>query len=219
MRRDPQAALSFAPGLGLHERAIAALLVVLADQRREVPTLDELARLSGADPGDLRRLFKDNDAVVAAAAEQALLHLLDACTKAVVKVDPGDALSQFQAICEAFLDWAEIRPVQFGLISEPEMLDLSRHPRLQQYLHSIRRVLRRMLERARIAGLLQPDEDIELLLMSIGAFVYGLARMTTDPRFAPCTPGPGRAARARHALRDFVNRLDPTRLPALKGTV
>lgn len=217
MRNNISPPLSFAKGLGTYERAILALLTALSRDMRYLPTLDELASLAKTDPNEFHRLFRDSDAVLVALTERALMRLLDGCTKAVVKVNPNDALCQFLAVGEAFLDWTTAHKVQFRLIVEPGLLDLRQHPQLRRYLTSIRAVLLRMLERARNAGDLRPDEDTALLLLTSGTFAYGLARMIIDERFPPDLSGPDATLTARHALRDFLARLDPARRQTAKA--
>src|SRR5690606_40161936 len=46
-----------------------------------------------------------------------LVRLMDSCTKAVVKVNPNDAVGQFLALGKAYLRWAVDHRVQFRLIS------------------------------------------------------------------------------------------------------
>ncbi|MFV0384053.1 TetR-like C-terminal domain-containing protein [Paracoccus sp. (in: a-proteobacteria)] len=199
--------LSFPHGLGMHERGIAALLTLLAQESHELPEFDEVVRVAKADPDQLRRLFPDSKAVLVAAAEQALVHLLDACTKAVVKVDPDDAMAQFGAVGQAYLDWAATHHVQFRLLSDPDRIDLTRHPALQRYANSIRALLLRMLERARDAGALHPNEDLQTLLLTSGIFAYGLARMVVDQQLIEWCPGEDPRDSAQRALLEFLRRL------------
>ena len=79
-------------------------------------TLTELETLVasriGAEAGTLRRIFPDDDSLMIAVAEQALIRLMDSCTKAVVKINPDDAVGQFLALGNAYIRWAADHSVQ-----------------------------------------------------------------------------------------------------------
>lgn len=194
-------------GTGLHERAIACALSMTSRQESHCPTIDELAAEAEIDAIDLRRIFSDSDAVMIAAAEQALVRLVDACVKSVVKVDPDDAVAQFGALGEAYIDWASDYREHFLLISGNHLVNVAETPQLSRYLDSIRDLMQRLLERARDAGHLQEDEDIPLLVLTSRTFAYGLARMVVDGRMAEWFPGEPELPAAKRALHDFLRRI------------
>ena len=81
--------LTSEPSLGLHERALLAGLDLLDARQAQVPALVEVATELDIPICDLGRLFPNEEALYCAAAENALLHLMDICTRSVVQVDPG----------------------------------------------------------------------------------------------------------------------------------
>lgn len=194
-------------GSGLHQRTIAAAMDLLRHPAATPPTLAQIAAEAGANLDDVAGIFPDVDAVYEAAAEQALLWLHDSCVKAVVKVDPDDAVAQFGALGEAYIEWAVQHERYFRLISGGHLVQLVGNPRLQRYHDSMRELMQRMLERARDCGHLAPNENIPLMVISGRSFAYGLARMIVDGRMAEWYPGTPPMIAAKQALHDFMTRI------------
>lgn len=194
-------------GVGLHGRTIAVALDLLQEGQAVRPDLDEMAAALDKPVEDIRKIFPDAQAVMIAAAEQALVRLMDACVKAVVKVDPDDAVAQFCALGEAYIEWAQTYSMQFRLLSDQELLDTLGTPQLRRYLNSLTELMTRMLERARDAGHLSPEENIPLMVLSCRTFAYGLARMVIDQRMAEWYPEMPPIDAAKLALHDFVRRI------------
>ena len=117
-----------------------------------------------------------------AAAEQALVWLIDSSVKAVVQVDPDDSVAQFIALGETYIDWASANPSQFRLLQDERVLNAKATPQLSRYIDSMVDLMIRTLERARDAGRLKPDENIPLMALSSHAFVIGLGRMIVEGR-------------------------------------
>lgn len=198
---------SITDGLGLHGRTIIAALDIMEQRQAAVPSLDEIAEVVGMPLDDVQRIFPDNHAVLVAAAEQALVRLMDAGIKAVVKVDPEDAVAQFGALGDAYIEWADSYRAQFRLLSDERLLDTLNTPQLRRYLNSLTELMTRMLERAREAGTLAPDENIPLMVLSCRTFAYGLARMVIDHRMGEWYPELPPIDAAKMVLRDFVRRI------------
>lgn len=191
----------------LHERAIEGALRIVARNEDHQPSLQEIADEIGVSREDLLQIFPDSQVVLAAIAEQALIRLLDICVKSVVKVDPNDAVAQFAALGEAYLDWSMANSSEFRLIGDSRLIRLSENPNLSRYTESIRDLMRRLLERAKQAGHLRENEDIELLVLTSYTFAYGLSRMIIDGRIADWYPNEPAVAVARRALADFIRRI------------
>lgn len=194
-------------GLGLHGQAVVAALEIMADLGRHDPDLDRVASRIGIEPGDLRRIFPDDESLLVAVEEQALVRLMDSCTKAVVKVDPDDAVGQFLALGNAYIRWAADHRTQFRMISSHPTLNAGRVPELRRYLDSVVDLMTRMLERARDSGRLRDDEDIPRLVLSSRIFAYGLAQMVVDGRVDAWLPARTPLEAAEQALADFVKRI------------
>ncbi|MBO9487914.1 WHG domain-containing protein [Paracoccus sp. R12_1] len=191
---------------GLHGRSIAVALDLLQDYQAVRPQLDEIAARLDRPVDEIREIFPDPQAVLIAAAEQALVRLMDNCTKAVVRVDPDDAVAQFCALGDAYLEWAQTYPVHFRLMSDQQLLDTLGTPQLRRYLNSLSELMTRMLERAQEAGNLPQDENIALMVLSSRSFAYGLARMVVDQRMGEWYPDMPPLESAKLAMRDFVRR-------------
>ena len=197
-------------GLGLHGQAVVATIEMMVDLSSRDPDLDQVARRLGVPACDLRRIFPDDQSLLIAVAEQALVRLMDACTKAVVRINPDDAVGQFLALGKAYIRWAADHRMQFRLITSHPTLDAMRIPELRRYLDSVGDLMTRMLERARAAGRLREDEDIAMILLSSRVFAYGLARMVVDGRMQGLLPSRDPVEAAELALADFVMRFART---------
>ena len=193
-------------GLGLHGQAVVATIEMMVDLGKRVPDLDHVARRIGMPVADLRRLFPDDRSLLIAVAEQALVRLMDSCTKAIVRVNPDDAVGQFLALGNAYVRWAADHRMQFRLITSHPTLDPMRIPELRRYLDSVSDLMTRMLERARDAGRLREDEDIPMIVLSSQTFAYGLARMVVDGRMEGWVPSRDPIEAAELAMADFVKR-------------
>lgn len=194
-------------GLGLHGRTIVTMLDALEAAQTTLPRIEDLAAAVDVEPTELRKIFPDENAVIIAAAEQAMVRLLDNCIKAVVKVDPQDSVAQFLALGEAYVEWADKHRAQFRLLSDDRILNLLEVPQLRRYAVSLDELMARMLERARDAGHLAPDENIPLMVLSSRTFAYGLARMVVDQRIGEWYPDTPQVEAAKYALHDFVKRI------------
>lgn len=194
-------------GLGLHGQAVVAALELMADLGRRGPCLDQVAIRIGADPAKLRKIFPDDESLLFAVAEQALMRLMDSCTRAVVKIDPDDAVGQFLALGQAYIRWAAEHRVQFRMIFGHPRLNAAQVPELRRYLDSIVDLMTRMLERARDTGRLRDGEDIPMLVLSSRIFAYGLAQMVVDGRTDSWFPARTPHEAAEQALQDFVKRI------------
>ena len=219
MTADLRSLIQAAPiqGEGLHERAIAAALALTEVQPDRCPDLDQVAQALSADRDELAARFTDGQAVLLAAVEQALLWLMDACTRAVVKVDPKDPVAQFVALGVAYVDWAARFRQQFLMISNGRLVDIRRHPDLARYAAAVHDLMRRMLQRARDDGRVHADEDLEMMMLSSRIFIYGLARRLIEGRIESQSGEPLDRCTAHRVLRDFVTRYSCSAHPACRN--
>ncbi len=193
-------------GLGLHGQAVLATIEMMVDLGKRDPDLDHVAERIGIPADDLRRIFPDNHSLLVAVAEQALMRLMDSCTKAIVRINPDDAVAQFLALGNAYVRWAAEHRMQFRLITGHPSLDVMHIPELRRYLDSVVDLMTRMLERARDAGRLRDDENIAMIVLSSQTFAYGLARMVVDGRLEGWFPSKDPLEAAELAMADFVQR-------------
>lgn len=192
--------------MSLHGRTLLTALEMIETRRTDHPSLDEVAAAMDMPLDQVRAIFPDIEAVMIAAAEQALVRLMDACVKAVVKVDPDDAVAQFGALGDAYIDWAVAHSTQFKMLSDPGTLDTLNIPNLRRYLDSLTELMTRMLERARDSGHLPKDENIPLMILSSRTFAFGLASMVIDERMSEWYPDRPPMDAAKIAMHDFVYR-------------
>lgn len=192
---------------GLNERAISAAMQLLEDSDPCPPTVDQIAVMLDEPVGRLRTLFPDDRSVLIASLEQAMILLIDTCTRAVVKVDPDDPVAQFSSLGDAYLDWAHSNPDQFRLMMDCRLVDALTVPILRRYTDSLSELMVRMLTRARDAGRLHPREDIPMLVLSSRCYANGVARMMVDGRLQEWVPGGEPLAVAKGLTRDFVRRM------------
>lgn len=200
-------------GLALHERAVLAGLDLLERRQTQIPQLEEVADALGLRHDDLQRLFPDGTALMQAAAESALVHLMDRCTRAVVRVDPHDAMGQFVTLGEAYLAWAAEFPQQYRLLSEGRVVDLLTIPKLRRYSDAVHSLMVQMLERGRDSGQLHAREDVVLLAITARTFAHGLARMIIDGRMSEWHPDEDPLIVGHRALHDFIRRMARSSMP------
>lgn len=200
--------------LGLHEDALEAGLDLLERQKNTPPTLSAVAKALDVPRSELDRLFPSPEALFIAAGENALRHLIDSCTRAVVRVDPSDAVGQFRALGEAYLRWAQAFPRQYRMLTDGQVVDMLSIPQLRRYSDSVHNVMLQMLTRARQNGQLHPREDVELLAFNARTFAHGLARMIIDGRVAEFFPDQDPLEAGLRALEDFVRRMARAAVPA-----
>lgn len=192
---------------GLNERAISAAMALLDSADTCPPSVDQIARMLDEPVDRLRGLFPDDRSVLVASLEQALVLLMDTCTRAVVRVDPDDPVAQFSSLGDAYLDWAQRHPDQFRLMMDCRFVNALKVPALRRYTDSLAELMERLLVRAREAGRLHPREDIPLLVLSSRCYVNGVARMMVDGRLQEWAPEGEPLTVAKTLTHDFVRRI------------
>lgn len=197
-------------GMGLHGRAVAVTLDLMADAGHSDPDLAAVAGRLDMCPDALRTIFHEDRDLLVAVAEQALVRLMDGCTRAVVQVDPDDVVGQFLALGKAYVRWAADHRTQFRLISGHPTLNALGDPRLRRYLDAIVDLMMRMLERAKAAGRLREGEDLRMIVLSSQTFACGLAHMVIDGRMAEWSRSGDPIEMAERAMIDFVKRFART---------
>ncbi|MEE2862262.1 MAG: TetR-like C-terminal domain-containing protein [Pseudomonadota bacterium] len=205
------------PVRALHERAIDMAIVLIERRQTHNLRLEDVADALGEPIEKLTRLFSDEDALLAAVVEHALIILIDNCTRVVVRVDPNDPVGQFCALGDAYLDWADAHQAQFRLVSDHRMSGMLARPELRRYVDSITELMTRMLIRAQKGGQLHHKEDIPLMVLSARSFAYGLARMIVDGRMAEWAPEALPVDTAKRLAHDFVLRMARSSQPSRPG--
>jgi len=197
-KRDPH---------GLHEKAIQAAMQLISERKPTGASIQEVAIALGEPEEKLSALFENDKALLVACTEHALIILMDTCTKAVVKVNINDPISQFVALGEAYTEWALRFPVQYKISADANLIDPIAEPTLNRYLQSIADLMFKMLSRAQDEGHIHPEEDITMLALVARCFVSGVTRMVVDNRLTHLAPDHDQMELARAMIRDFVKRM------------
>lgn len=201
-------------GMGLHGQAIVAALDMIAENRSASPALTAICDRLGVGAEDLYLIFPDEHALLVAMAEQSLVRLIDATTKAIVKVEQEDAVGQFLALGDVYMEWAAQYPTQFRLVTDNSLVDSLKVPELRRYIDSLTDLMIRILSRAQANGDLAASEDIPKLVMTTRIFGHGLARMLVDGRLKIMQPGAHDLLVAKKIMRDTVRHFTVPRTAA-----
>ncbi|MBK4215779.1 TetR/AcrR family transcriptional regulator [Paracoccus caeni] len=191
-------------GMGLHGRAIVTALDVMAETRSARPSMDEICERMGVGAEDLRGIFADEHSLLVAVAEQALVRLIDATTRAIVKVEQDDPIGQFLALGDVYMEWAAQYPTQFRLVTDNSLVDGYEVPELRRYIDSLSELMIRTLSRAQDRGDLPATADIPKLVLTTRIFCHGLARMLIDGRLHAMQPDASALQLAKSIMRDTV---------------
>lgn len=205
-------------GMGLHGQAVLVAIDLFDDIRRKRPQLAEVAALLNVSDEQLREIFPDDEALLIAVGEQALIRLIDASTKAIVKVQQDDPVGQFTALGDAFVTWVARHPAQYRLIADQSYLGKSAFDHLRRYLDSLNTLMERILLRAQDNGTLAKDQDVRQIVLSSRIFATGLADMLLNQRLAEWDKHAPQVQTARRAMQYFVRnfaRGTPQRAPAM----
>lgn len=193
-------------GLGLHGQATETMLKLLSVKRAQPPSMSAISEVMEISEDELRAIFPDETAVLIAAAEKALIRLMDFVTKAVVKADPNDPIAQFKAIGAGYLEWSNENHQACRLITNNAVLNALQIPELRLYLNSLNDLLMRTLTRAQATGQLSPKEDLEKMVISHRVFAHGLSRLIVDSRGPNPATGHSPLATAQERMADFIHR-------------
>lgn len=142
------------------------------------PGLDvgAVAEAAGVPKDAAARLFPDSASLCTAAAESALVRLVDYLgTRSAHEGD--DPVAQFRAICIGYLDWSIAHPRAFEVLNSRNIFKLSRSGQTERYNRAMRDLTRSLLARAREAGRLRPEAEIGETLFRIRALVNGMATL------------------------------------------
>ncbi len=167
-------------------------------------SMREVARRAGVSPGAPFRHFATRDALLAAVASRAMQRLVEAVDANLVAAD-DDPLAGIEAIGMAYLDWVRTNPTHFAVISQRTLVGLAGEAR--QSNDAIRQRMIELLEMSRNRGQLRQDADIETVLLSCRALVYGLGRMLIDGHFPEWQPEGNPVDLMERSLKDFIQSL------------
>jgi AcrR family transcriptional regulator len=198
------------PRKSYHHGDLANALVevataIISEVGIENLSLREVARRAGVSPGAPFRHFPTREALLAAIAGRAMQRLVEAVDAGLVTADADDPLAGIEAVGLAYLEWVRANPTHFAVISQRALIALSDEAR--QGNGAIRERMLHLLITARSNGQMRQDADIETVLLSCRALVYGLGRMFVDGHFPEWQPEGDPFDRMRQSLSDFIRSL------------
>lgn len=189
----------------LYAEAIRVMTTLIS--HRDAPTTADVARHLGKDEGQVTSIFRDDQHLLDAALENAMVLLSDQCVTSVVKVDPDDPLAQFTALADAYIEWADRHPAEFFILGHIPATGTESFGNLLRYEKSLHALMLRMLKQAQDKGLVEPEADIKLLVTVSRSFAYGVAQKMISGNLARWMEAGSNLEIARNALHLFVRRI------------
>ncbi len=178
------------------------------DATGELPnTPAALAALSGLDETQISSIFRTTADIYEGLLYHATTLLNDALRQGVIDAATDDPVKQMLSIGRTYLSWADHNPVLFRLIANGLNGEIRPDSTLHRFTISMRDLYRRKLTEMQRLGILSPETDIELAMLTLHCLVKGGNMMfltrTTDPWFADDS-----RSTADIAERIFVEFLD-----------
>lgn len=191
----------------LVETLVAVTIEIIEERGVEHVSVREAAKRAGVSPGAPFQHFRSKTALLTAVAEQAMSRLTDAVAAGQSSVDADQPILILEAIGQSYMRWALANPTHFEVINSRTLIDFEASQSLRAQNAAIRQRMFDLLAQARECGHLVEGLDIDHVVLTARALVYGLARMAIDnhfPRWHPSEPPP---EAMRHALRLFIGQI------------
>ena len=178
------------------------------DATGELPTTPSaLAAQSGLDETQISSIFRTTADIYEGLLYHATTLLNDALRQGVIDAATDDPVRQMLSIGRSYLAWAEHNPALFRLIANGLNKEIPPDSTLHRFTISMRDLYRRKLTEMQRLGILSPETDIELTMLTLHCLVKGGNMMFltrgTDPWFADDP-----RSTAEIAERIFVEFLD-----------
>jgi AcrR family transcriptional regulator len=191
----------------LVEVLIAVTIEIIEERGVEHVSVREAAKRAGVSPAAPFQHFSSKKALLTAVAEQAMGRLMQAYAAVKSNADPDQPLAVLEAIGRSYLQWALANPTHFEIINSRTLIDFEASDSLRSQNAAIRQRMFELLTQARERGQLIEGLDLNYVVLTARALVYGLARMAIDghfPRWHPSEPPP---QAMRKALRLFIGQI------------
>ncbi|MTH77425.1 TetR/AcrR family transcriptional regulator [Paracoccus aestuariivivens] len=202
------------PGSNLYVDAVETF-TALTGATGMHPSLAEVEKRLGLERGGLSTMFDDEGELLDATMRNAMLLLHDQCVRSMAAVSEEGWLTQFEALADAYVEWAHDHPREFQLIGKMPDDEFREYPDLTRYEHGLHVLMGRILRRAQEDGHLAPDEDVGLLVPVAYAFAHGLTVKMLSGDLSRWLPDRSPLATAQAALHLFTRRmLDAPRVSA-----
>lgn len=193
---------------------IATTIKLIEERGAENVTLREVAKRSGVSPAAPFRHFKSKSALMTAVAEEAMERLFESVSAAQDPALEDDPLAQLECIGLGYLAWVKTHPTHFQIVSARKLIDFQGSNLSTTLNAQIRIRIVELLTRARDNGQMAPDLDIDMVVLSLRALVYGLSRMYVDDHFRDWQPTGDPFDWMQLALSNSINRLRVEPRPA-----
>jgi AcrR family transcriptional regulator len=191
----------------LVETLIAVTIEIIEERGVEHVSVREAAKRAGVSPGAPFQHFSSKKDLLTAVAEQAMGRLIQTFAATKSNVDADKPIAVLEEMGRRYLQWALDNPTHFEIINSRTLIDFEASESLRTQNAAIRQRMIELLTQARERGHLVEGLDLNHVVLTARALVYGLARMAIDdhfPRWHPTEPPP---KAMRQALRLFIGRI------------
>ncbi len=193
------------PGGTLYANAVDAVTALMTHHGHP-PSMTEVAEYLGIPLSDLTAVFRDETHLVEAMAENAQILLHDQCIRTVVEVDGQDPVAQFEALADAYIEWAWRHPREFRIIGGMPANQFEGNGQLLRYERALHELMLKLLRRAQDQGALPADENLPMLIAVAHTYAYGVASKMLLGDLSRWAPGMEARDAAKMALYVFTRR-------------
>lgn len=191
----------------LVEALIAVTIEIIEERGVEYLSVREAAKRAGVSPGAPFQHFSSKTALLTAVAEQAMGRLTQAFAAAKSKADANKPLAMLEGMGRSYMQWALANPTHFEIINSRTLIDFEASDSLRMQNAAIRQRMVELLTQARERGQLIEGLDLNHVVLTARALVYGLARMAIDGHFHRWHPSESPPQAMRKALRLFIGQI------------
>ena len=207
MKYHPPARSNYHHG-NLVEALLQATIALVEERGVDAVSVREVAKRAGVSAGAPFRHFKSKTALLTAVAEEAMDRLTEAVRTELTQTGDADPVAALRAIGRGYLTWALANPTHFQIISSRSLIDFPSSPRLVDQNEAIRRIMVDLIARAQADGRLRLGIDPATLILSLRAFIYGVARMWIDGHFPEWKVEGLASAAASAALDQLIDLIE-----------
>lgn len=161
-----------------HRGNLYQKLIIIAqkalEESGEIPSsAEELAQISGIDVTGIKNAFPSREDMREGLLYQATVLLDDALRAGVTEAATSDPAMQMLAIGRSYLNWAENNPALFRLLVTALNGEIKPDSILHRFSIAMRDLYQRKLTEMKRLGILPPDTDIELAMLTLHCLVKG----------------------------------------------
>lgn len=194
----------------LVDALLQATIALIEERGVEEVSVREVAKRAGVSPGAPFRHFKTKTALLTAVAEQAMDWLTEAIQSELAQAGDADPIVALRAIGRGYLSWVIANPTHFQVISSRSLIDFHGSERLVEQNERIRAIMIELVARAQAQGRLKAGVDTGTLMLSLRAFIYGVARMWIDGHFREWHVSGSATEATTAALEQFIGLVENT---------